>query len=185
MGAAPTRGPFSSARAHSTTCKLRPATPSRRVVSRGLLSLERRRSTRARHSHAPCRGGSGRHRFVERCYAGQGPRSFGTHPLCDVSAAVFSTKPAPRVTQRRRTCTSCLWGGGAAREVVTQARRGALVVLGTHFVKGRRAGERNLSFGMRMWCNVPAAVFNTKPAPRVTQRRRTCALCLWGGGVAA
>ena len=59
--AAPTRSPFSSARTHSTTCQLRPLIPSQRRVSRGVLSLVRRRSTRARHLHAPCRAGCGRH----------------------------------------------------------------------------------------------------------------------------
>ena len=86
---------------------------------------------------------------MERRYAGNRLRSFGTRPLCDVPAAAFITKPAPRITQRTRTCILCLWGGGAARELITQACRGALVVLGSPFVKQRRAGERHLSFDVR------------------------------------
>ena len=121
---------------------------------------------------------------MERRYAGNRLRSFDTRPLCDVPAAAFITKPAPRITQRTRTCTFCLWGGGAERELITQARRGALVVLGSPFVEQCRADERHLSFDVRPWCNVPVAGFNTKTAPRVTQRRRTRALCFWGGGAA-
>ena len=68
---------------------------------------------------------------VERCYIGKRPRSFGARPWCDVPAAVSNTKPAPRATQRRRTCALCLclWEGGAASEPAPRARRGALVVL--------------------------------------------------------
>ena len=106
---------------------------------------------------------------VERRYVGKRPRSFGGRPLCDVKAAVFNTKSAPRVTQRRRACALCLWGGGVARKLTTPARRGALVVLGNHFVEGRRAGERHLSFGVRPWCDVLAAASNAKPAPRVSR----------------
>ena len=80
---------------------------------------------------------------------------------------VFNTKPAPRVTQRRRTCALCFLGGGAARELAIRARRGALVMLGRCFVEERHAGERHLSFGVWPWCDVPAAASNTKPAPRV------------------
>ena len=106
------------------------------------------------------------------------------HPWCDVPAAVFNNKPAPHVTQRRPTCALCLWGGGAAHELAIRARRGALVVLETHSVEMRRAGKRHISFGVWLWCDVPAAASSTKPAPRVSQRRRACALCLWGGGAA-
>ena len=98
-------------------------------------------------------------------------------------AAVSNTKPAPRVTQRRRACARCLWGGGAARELASaravRAGCGRLRAL-----RRRRAGERPLSFGARPWCDVPAAASSAKPAPRVTQRRRACARCLWGGGAA-
>ena len=105
-------------------------------------------------------------------------------PWCDVPAAASSAKPAPRATQRRRTCALSVWGGGAAGELATCARRGALVVLGRHFVEERRAGEKHLSFGMRPWCDVPAAASSATPAPRVIQLRCTCALCVWGGGAA-
>ena len=105
-------------------------------------------------------------------------------PLCDVPAAVFNTKPAPRVTQRRRTCALCLWGGGAARKLATRARRGALIVHGKRFVEGRRAGERHLYFGVRPWYDVRAAASNAKPAPRVLRGAGAPALCLWGGGAA-
>ena len=57
-------------------------------------------------------------------------------------------------------------------------------MLGSPFVEQCRADERHLSFDVRPWCNVPVAGFNTKTAPRVTQRRRTRALCFWGGGAA-
>ena len=105
-------------------------------------------------------------------------------PWCDVPAVVFNTKPAPRATQRRRTCALCFWGGGAALGLATRTRRGALVLVVTQSVERRDVGERPRSYGARPWCDVPAVVFNTKPAPHVTQRRRTCALCFLGGGAA-
>ena len=54
----------------------------------------------------------------------------------------------------------------------------------TQPVVKRYVGERRRFYGARPWCDVPAVVFNTKPAPRFTQRRRACVLCLSGGGAA-
>ena len=54
----------------------------------------------------------------------------------------------------------------------------------TQPVEKRYVGERCRFYGARPWCDVPAVVFNTKPAPCFTQRRRACALCLSGGGAA-
>ena len=108
--------------------------------------------------------------FVEERRAGNRHLSFGVRPWCNVPAAVFNTKPAPRVTQRRRICALCVRGGGAARKLSTRARRGALFVLGRRFVEGRRAGERHLPFGVRPWYDVPAAACNAKPAQCATRR---------------
>ena len=130
------------------------------------LCLGRRRSSRACYARAR-RGaldvlGSP---FVEGRRAGERHLSFGVRPWCDVPAAASSAKPAPRATQRRRTCALSVWGGGAARELATCARRAALVVLGRHCVEERCAGERPLSFG----CGRGATCQLRPPTP--SQRR--------------
>ena len=57
---------------------------------------------------------------------------------------------------RARHCASCLWKGGAERELATRAPRAALVVVGRYPLKGHCTGERLLSFR--------AEVSNTHPA---------------------
>ena len=56
----------------------------------------------------------------------------------------------------------------AQHSSLLRARRAALVVVSAYASKGQRAGERPLFFGARPWCDVLAAVYNAKPAPRVS-----------------
>ena len=100
------------------------------------------------------------------CCDGKMLLSFGARPWCDVPAAASNVKPAPRGLRRRRVCARCLWGGGAALELASRARRAALVVTGPHPANGAVPARGLLSFGARPWCDVPAAASNFKPAPR-------------------
>ena len=54
--------------------------------------------------------------------------------------------------------------GGAALGLVARARRAALVVVGPCSIEGRCTGERRLSFGARLWCDMPAAASSAKLA---------------------
>ena len=74
---------------------------------------------------------------------------------------------------RARHCASCrLWGGGAARELATRARRATLIVVDPYTIKGHCTGEKPLSFGARSWCDVPPP---TPTNSRVFLRAKKCA----------
>ena len=165
-------------RARGATCQLWSSTPSQRHVSLSAgapaLSVS---GEEAQHASLLKRARRGalvvlETRSVEVRRAGKRHISFGVWPWCDVPAAASSAKPAPRVTQRRRACALCLWGGGAALELITRTRRAAAVVVVSHSVESRDVSKRRHFFDARPLCEVSAAVFSAKPAPRVTQRRR-------------
>ena len=117
----------------------------------------------------------------------------GLSPSARVCGATCHLRP-PTSSQRllyraRRTRTGarCLWGGGAALELPSRARRAALIVGGTCSNVTHCGGERPLFFIARPWCDVPATASNANPAPRVSHRPGvlcSLSLCLWGGGAA-
>ena len=74
--------------------------------------------------------------------------------------------------RRRSTQASCA-------RAPCRAGCGRLMPMEAHCV-----GEGPLSFGARLWCDVPTVRSNAKPAPNVTRRRRACARCILGGGAA-
>ena len=107
-------------------------------------------------------------------------------PWCNKPAAMSNPKPAPLITQRahgaRRRSLSL--ERDAPLEFAVRTRHAALVVVDLCAVKERCAGERPLSFGARLWCNVPAAASGAKPAPAVTRARTRAqapALTISGG----
>ena len=63
-----------------------------------------------------------------------------------------------------RAGARCLSGEGAALELATSARRAALVVVGLAPVQGHCPSEKPLSFGARLWHDVPATASYAKPA---------------------
>ena len=163
---APARGLSPPARAvvRRASCGLQrqaSAACSRGAARLRSLSLGRRRSTRACCARAPCRAGCGRSMPTK----GTAPAR-GLSPSARARGATCQLRP-PTPSQRRVSqrgacaCARCLWGGGAALELATRARRAALVVVGRAH-KEHCAGERPLSFGARLWCDVPAAASNAK-----------------------
>jgi len=80
----------------------------------------------------------------------------------------------------RRVGARCLWGGDAALELASRARRAAMVMVGPYPTKGRCDGETVLPFGLRPWCDVPAAAFSFMPAPRGSRDAGASALAVSG-----
>jgi hypothetical protein len=105
--------------------------------------------------------------------------SFGARPWCDVPA-MASNISAAWLARRRRGGARCLWGGGAALELSSRARRAALAVIGSCLVERCCTGETALSFGARPWCDVTAETSNFKPAPRVSRGTGASALAVSG-----
>ena len=110
------------------------------------------------------------------------PLSFGAWPCSDVPAAASNAKQAARLTWHRRYCTLSLSGEGAARVLAARARNIARVVVAPRTIQGHCTSERPVSYGARPCSNMPAAASNAKQAPRLTRRRRHCAVSLSGGG---
>ena len=115
---------------------------------------------------------------------GERPLSFGARPWCDVPAAASKNQPAFAWHVRANHCAHCLSGGGASRKLSARARRGALVVVGPCTRKGHCTGERPLSFGVRLLCDVPAVVTQNRPAFAWHARARHFARCFSGEGAA-
>ena len=112
-----------------------------------------------------------------------GGHSLSAH--CDVPVEACNAKPAPHVTQRGRAGARCLGTEEAHHaSFLLHARYATLVVASLYPYERALRQRESLSFGARPWYNVPAAASNAKPAPRVTQRRRAAARCLWEGGAA-
>ena len=189
-GAAPARGLSPSARARGATCQLRPPTPSQRRVARaaqarcarclwgGGAALEL--ALRARRAALVVIGSAHRKRHC----TGERPLSSGARPWCDVPAAASNSKPAPRVRAAQARCARCLWGGGAALELASRARRAALVVVGLRLSEGT-APARGLSPSARArgaTCQLQPPTPSQRRVSRAAQAR--CARCLWGGGAA-
>ena len=65
-------------------------------------------------------------------------------------------------------------------------RRATLGVIGPYTRHGHCTGERSLSFGVRTWCDVPAAAYQRQNQLAFARhaRARHCARCLSGGGAA-
>ena len=145
----------------------------------------RRRSTRACCVRAPCRAGCGRLIPHERNLRW---REASLHRRATVvqrdSYGVRRQASSARIAQRTRAGARCLWEGDAALELAACARNTVLIVVGPCPVEGHCADERPFSICACLWCDVPAAVSNAKPAPLVTRRTRAVACCLWGGGAA-
>ena len=119
---------------------------------------------------------------IEGCRTGKGPVYFGARPCCDVPAVVSNSQPTcPCAHARSHHCARSLWRGGTARELATRARCTALVVVAPCLMKGHRTDKRPLSFSAKSCYYVPATAFKTKPALRVSRRRRAGARYLWGG----
>ena len=183
----PARDISPSACGRNATCQLRRPTPSQRRVSHAAqaclrsLSLGRGRITQACCVRAPCRAGYGRATLYRRA-----PRrreaSLLRHAAVvrRASCGLQRQASAACLARRRRTCTLCLSGGGAARKLAAHARCAALDMVGLRPTKGHRVGERHLSFGARhavvrrascgVQCRVSAAC--------LVRRRRAYARCL-------
>jgi hypothetical protein len=76
------------------------------------------------------------------------------------------------VQARRRSLSL---GGSAAFELAARARRAALVAVSPYLAEERCADETPLPLSARLRCDVPAAVSDAKPAPRVS--RGACSRC--------
>ena len=83
---------------------------------------------------------------------------------CDVPAVVSNAKPAAAREASARVLALAVSGKGAKHSRLLRARRAALVVVGFGTTKRRYTSERLLSFGARLWPDVPAAASNAKPA---------------------
>ena len=60
------------------------------------------------------------------------------------------------------------------------ARCAALVMDGPYAKEGHCDDEAPISFGACLWCDVPAAASNAKPAPLFTRRMRAPVLAVSG-----
>ena len=180
------RGLSPSACCRGATCQLRPPIISR--LSRG---------TRARHC-ARCLSGGGTARelaararraavvVVGPCSkkghcTGERPLSFGARPWCDVPAVSTKNQPAFAWHARARHFTRCLSVGGTAREIAARVRRATLIVVGLRSIKGHCTEERLLSFGARLWCDVPAVASQNQPGFAWHAWARHCTRVLSGG----
>ena len=63
-----------------------------------------------------------------------------------------------------------------------RARRASLIVVGSCTRQGHCTNEWPLSFGVRSWCDVPAAASQNQPLSACHTQARHCARCLSGGG---
>ena len=99
---------------------------------------------------------------MKRRWTGERPVSFGPRSWCDVPAATSNAQPAPRVTRLSRAGARCLWEGDAALMLAACARCVASVVIGSRHSKRGCAGKKPLSFGARLWCDVPVTPPNAK-----------------------
>ena len=78
-----------------------------------------------------------------------------------------------------------LWGGGAARALVTRARRTTLSAVGPYPRKGHCTSENAFFSGAMPCSDVPGAVSDEQPACACVQTRsRHRARSVWGGGAA-
>ena len=186
---APTRGVSSSARGRGATYQLRP--PRISGLLRGTrecataLAVSREEAQRA--SLLRARRASlivvGSCTWQGHC-TDKRPLSFGARPWCDIPAAASQNQPVLPWHMRARYCACCLSGGGAVRMLASRPRRAALVVVGRCTRQGHRTVKRPLSFGVRPWCDVPAAASQNQPAFAWHTRARHCACCFSGGGAA-
>ena len=80
--------------------------------------------------------------------------------------------------KRARHCARCLSQRGEVRALATRARGAALVVVALCTIQGHRTGERPLSSGARLSCDVLAAASNTQHAFAWRARKRATALAV-------
>ena len=187
---APARRPSPSVHGRAPTCQPRPPTSSRR--SRGtrerataLLSLRRRRSTRACDVRAPRRAGCGRSMpYGSPLHQRDGPLRRCTAVLRCASRGLQRADRASRVRTRERATARSLSGGGAARALATCARRAALVV-SVHALRKPTAPARRPS------SSVHGRAPTCQPRPPTSRRRsrvrtrdRATTRSLSGGGAA-
>ena len=107
--------------------------------------------------------------------------SFGARPWCDVPTVATKIQPAFEWHARARNFTRCLSGGGTAREIAARVRRATLIVVGLRSIKGHCTEERLLSFGARLWCDVPAVASQNQPGFAWHAWARHCTRVLSGG----
>ena len=115
---------------------------------------------------------------VKACCTSGSLFTFGVRPWFDLPAATSTA-------QRATACQGVSWGGGVAHKLVARTRRAALAVVGLDPYEERCTDRRLVSFGVRPWCDVPAAASNTKPACACDVRKRDdWAHCPGRGGAA-
>ena len=108
----------------------------------------------------------------------------GRGATCDVLAAAFDIQPGFAWHARARHCARCLSRESAARELSARPHRAALIEVGSCTRQGHGTGERPLSFGARLLCDVPAAACENHPALAWHAQARHCAHCLSRAGAA-
>jgi hypothetical protein len=101
----------------------------------------------------------------------------GLSPLAqDRGATCQLRRPTPsqrRVSRVAHAGARCVLTGGAALELAARARRAALVAVSPYLAEKRCVDETPLPLSARPRCDVPAAVSDAKPAPRVSRGARS------------
>ena len=122
------------------------------------LTLGRRRSMRARFARAPRCAGRGRFKLHIRAFQRRGGSLLWPAAMVrrtSYSLGCVSGVGAPALTN----------SGEDAQHASSPCARAAprWAVIGLSSIEGHGNGESALSFGPRLWCDVPAAASNTKP----------------------
>jgi len=94
----------------------------------------------------------------------------------DRGATCQLRRPTPsqrRVSRVAHAGARCVLTGGAALELAARARRAALVAVSPYLAEKCCVDETPLPLSARPRCDVPAAVSDAKPAPRVSRGARS------------
>ena len=153
------------------------------LARRCSLRLRMWRSTLACFACARCHDRCGRFFFCQR---GKGAalarRLFllSERARYGVSAAASNAKPAPCVPHGAGAQALAVSRKEAQHSTLLRARLAALVLVGVFSTKERCPDEMLLSFGAKLWCDVPAVASNLKPAPRGSRGEDAAGLAVAG-----
>ena len=156
-------------------------------LARGRLAHVRKRAATAR---ALC-GEEAQHARLPRCADWGRPRTLKGIRTREEASLVRCKTVVPRAglglahgrlvcacaLMRARHRARSLWGGGAARALATRARRASRVGIGPPSLEGRRASDRALSFGARLWCHAPALASRAAGLRMCARAATALALC--------
>ena len=147
-----------------------------------VLSLGRRRSTRACGVRAPSRAGWSRFTALRKLVAPARRLSSSLHsraPTCQPGPPSSSRRSRVRTRDRATACS--VLGGGAARALAVCARRATLVRNGPYPMEARCASVTAIYLGARPCSDVAAAASNEhsrRLRVRTRERATACSLSI-------